>query len=88
MTKNSTVMVTIDPETFFHEHDVILTDYEALRRNGNVYIPVHWHRIVLDECQEVKVATNRIASLVRKKEKFDIVTCSYLIPIKFYYILA
>lgn len=49
---------------FLADNDVVLTDYENLRKNHIVYGRIHWHRIVLDECQEIKVATNKIASQV------------------------
>ena len=42
------------------EHDIVLTTYENLRKNQVVYKRIHWHRIVLDECQEVKIATNQV----------------------------
>jgi SNF2 family DNA or RNA helicase len=49
-------------EDFLFDHDVVLTNYEALRLCGSMYSRIKWHRIVLDECQEIKVATNAIAS--------------------------
>ena len=45
---------------FFNDHDETLTDYESLRKKA-MYSRTHWYRIVLDECQEIKVATNAIA---------------------------
>ena len=54
------------------DNDVVLTDYESLKRMRLLYNRIHWHRIVLDECQEVKVATNLIAHQVIKSE----VNCS------------
>ena len=59
-----TVTVNMAASDFFNDHDVILTDYESLRTNRNMYLQTHWYRIVLDECQEIKVATNAIASQV------------------------
>ena len=44
--------------------DVVLTSYEILReRHGyNVLCKHYWHRIVVDECQELKCSTSLIAS--------------------------
>ena len=62
---NCKISVEIDFESFLCDSDVVLTDYNNLTRNKSVFSSIHWHRIVLDECQEIKVATNKIASLVR-----------------------
>lgn len=64
MAKNMAITVAMNASIFLNDHDVILTDYETLRKDHLIYSRVHWHRIVLDECQEIKVATNRIASQV------------------------
>ena len=45
-----------------HDHDIVLTTYSALRKHANLYKGIHWHRIILDECQEVRVATNQLAT--------------------------
>lgn len=63
-TTNCKVDVEIDFESFLCDSDVVLTDYNNLTRNKSLFSSIHWHRIVLDECQEIKVATNKIASLV------------------------
>ena len=58
---------------YMHKMDVVLTSYESLQRNKkaahggvncNLYKRIQFHRIILDECQEIKVATNEIANLV------------------------
>ena len=46
-----------------HDHDVVITSYERLRRSPSQYKRISWHRIVLDECQEVRVGGTQIASL-------------------------
>ncbi|CAM9152561.1 unnamed protein product, partial [Ectocarpus fasciculatus] len=47
-----------------HDHDVVIATYGDLKSNRNpLFKTIHWHRIVLDECQEIKVATNQIASM-------------------------
>lgn len=63
-TTNCKIDVEIDFESFLCDSDVVLTDYNNLTRNKSLFSSIHWHRIVLDECQEIKVATNKIASLV------------------------
>ena len=45
-------------EDYIPEHDVVITTYDTLRRESSMFRRFHWHRIVLDECQEIKVATN------------------------------
>ena len=44
--------------------DVVLVSYEILRERYtyNNLCLYHWHRIVLDECQELKCSTSLIAS--------------------------
>jgi hypothetical protein len=42
--------------------DVILTSYDSLRKDLPQYKKLHWHRIVLDECQEIKQSTSAIAT--------------------------
>ena len=61
---NCKISVEVDFESILCDSDVVLTDYNNLTRNKSVLSSIHWHRIVLDECQEIKVATNKIASLV------------------------
>ena len=63
MSVNRTLTVNMAASDFFKNHDVILTDYESLRK-GAMYSRTHWYRIVLDECQEIKVATKAIAEQV------------------------
>jgi SNF2 family DNA or RNA helicase len=41
--------------------DMVFTTYDCLRLHGNRFKRLNWHRAVLDECQEVKVATTNIA---------------------------
>lgn len=56
-------------QDILHDHDVVLTNYEALSTQGaarpnsavSLIRKISWHRIVLDECQEIKVPTNQIA---------------------------
>ena len=44
--------------------DVVLTSYEILRERHCYYVlcKYNWHRIVVDECQELKCSTSLIAS--------------------------
>ncbi len=44
------------------DFDVILTSYDSLRKDISQYRKLHWHRIVLDECQEIKQSTSAIAT--------------------------
>ena len=45
--------------------DIVLTTYNGLKnkRFNKLFKNLIWHRIVLDECQEIKIATNDIAKL-------------------------
>jgi hypothetical protein len=47
------------------EVDIVLTTYNNLKMSKcvKVFQRIRWHRVVLDECQEVKIATNQIAKL-------------------------
>ena len=64
--------------------DVVLVSYEILReRHGyKILCQNHWHRIVLDECQELKCSTSLIASQCSNlKASYRFVVhlfCSYL----------
>ncbi|KAJ1430449.1 SNF2 family N-terminal domain-containing protein, partial [Ochromonadaceae sp. CCMP2298] len=59
-----------DMAAFLSDHDVVLTNYQFLQGGGpgggqtnmGPIKNIHWHRIVLDECQEIKVATSQIAA--------------------------
>ncbi len=44
-----------------YDHDVVLTNYDLLNRDSTNFRGVHWHRIVLDECQEIKSSTGKVA---------------------------
>jgi SNF2 family DNA or RNA helicase len=46
------------------DHDVVLTTYHSIATN-RFYAAVDWHRIVLDECQEIKKPSTTIAAQVR-----------------------
>ena len=59
----SVLQVELDAVELVTSHDIVLTTYESLKRSASVYKKFHWHRIVLDECQEVKMPTNQIAKL-------------------------
>ena len=56
------VIVYFAISDIIHDHDVVLTTYSALRKYANLYKSIHWHRVILDECQEVRVATNQLAT--------------------------
>jgi E3 ubiquitin-protein ligase SHPRH len=43
--------------------DVVLTTYEAVRSSGAMLKRLDWHRVVLDECQEIRTATTQVARL-------------------------
>ncbi|KAM3572300.1 hypothetical protein VYU27_005687 [Nannochloropsis oceanica] len=45
--------------------DVVLTTYDTLRnhRGGRWLRQLHWHRVILDECQEIRTSTSMIAKL-------------------------
>ena len=60
-----TVEVIIEIEDYISDADIVLTTYNCLRNGkmSKVFQSFQWHRIVLDECQEIKVATNQIAKL-------------------------
>jgi hypothetical protein len=45
-----------------HEHDVVITNYDTLQKSSIHFKRIHWHRIILDECQEIKVSTGKIAT--------------------------
>ena len=45
---------------------MVLTNYDSLNKDAALFRSVHWHRVVLDECQEVKSSTTKIASEVAK----------------------
>lgn len=53
-------------EEIVQQFDIVLTTYELIKLPGNQdrfsYKKYPWHRVVLDECQEIKVATNQIAA--------------------------
>jgi hypothetical protein len=54
-----------------HKFDIVLTTYSEIREargTQNLYMSHKWHRIVLDECQEIKIATNQIATLCANLE--------------------
>ncbi|CAM9847939.1 unnamed protein product, partial [Phaeothamnion confervicola] len=56
------VIVTYKLEGVLHEMDVILTTYDSLRCEGRLK-KINWHRVILDECQEIKTATTQVATL-------------------------
>ncbi len=64
----NTVEVHIDLEEALSDHDIVLTTYSNLKvsKMQSVFQSINWHRIVLDECQEIKVATNNIATMCAK----------------------
>lgn len=53
-----------DIEFNFGSFNVVLSTYEMLRERSfhNLLCKNHWHRIVLDECQELKCSTSLIAT--------------------------
>ncbi|KAG5182298.1 SNF2 family N-terminal domain-containing protein [Tribonema minus] len=48
---------------FMSTANVVITTYETLRMRGAVLKSMHWHRCVLDECQEVKAPTTAVAAM-------------------------
>jgi SNF2 family DNA or RNA helicase len=48
-------------EDVLKKFDVVITNYDAL--NNISFRKFHWHRIVLDECQEIKSSTTQVARL-------------------------
>ena len=56
------VDVMFDYEDLLWDHDIVLTTYESLKKHAQFYKKVIFHRIILDECQEIKVATTTLAS--------------------------
>jgi hypothetical protein len=56
----------IIPDEFVEKFDIVLTTYELIKLPGSQdrfsYKRYPWHRVVLDECQEIKLATNQIAA--------------------------
>ncbi|CAM9752136.1 unnamed protein product, partial [Laminaria digitata] len=48
---------------FIADNDVVLTTYELLRTKPSIFRKINFHRCVLDECQEIKVATTKIAKM-------------------------
>jgi SNF2 family DNA or RNA helicase len=60
-----TAEVYIDLEDVIPHHDIVLTTYSNLKVNKmhSLFQSIYWHRIVLDECQEIKIATNQIATM-------------------------
>ena len=57
------ILINLDIFDIITSHDIVLMTYEGLRLNAAILKKIHWHRIVLDECQEIKVSTNQIATL-------------------------
>ena len=55
------VEILFDYEDLIWDHDVILTTYESLKKYASFYKKILFHRIILDECQEIKVATTALA---------------------------
>jgi SNF2 family DNA or RNA helicase len=45
------------------EKNVVITTYDTLRQCSAVLKKIRWYRIVLDECQEIRTATSRIAQM-------------------------
>lgn len=45
--------------------DLVITTYDVLRNanGGPMLRHVHWHRVILDECQEIRTSTSAIARL-------------------------
>eukprot|EP01038_Epipyxis_sp_PR26KG_P011456 gene11456-15348_t len=68
------IHVEIDLNKLFQNADIILTGYDILRSNvrnmtsnvKNFLSRYKWHRVVLDECQEIKISTNLIAQACSK----------------------
>lgn len=67
----------MDFKSTLHDHDVVLTDYERLRAHSALFSGVHWHRIVLDECQEIKFANTKVRQLL----PCDIGHCCLVYPL-------
>ncbi len=44
---------------------VVVTSYDSLRRYRTDFRKIHWHRLFLDECQEIKRPTTMIAKSVQ-----------------------
>jgi SNF2 family DNA or RNA helicase len=53
--------VDLQIDDYLFDHDIVLTNYESLRKCPSLYKKINWHRVVLDECQEIKISTNKIA---------------------------
>jgi SNF2-related domain len=60
--------------------DMVFTTYDCLRLHGKHFKRLHWHRCVLDECQEIKVATTNIAQwvLLQVNKSYCLLTSVYL----------
>ena len=48
-------------DQYIFDNDVVLTNYDLLNKDSAFFRSIHWHRIVLDECQEIKISTGKIA---------------------------
>jgi hypothetical protein len=59
------------PLSDLHKFDIVLTSYSEIRESRgsqNIYQTHQWHRIILDECQEIKNTTNQVATLCANLE--------------------
>jgi len=62
--KLSCVAVFMQFDENIQDADIVLTTYKCLQRKDfKLFMKLQWHRIVLDECQEIKIATNDIAKM-------------------------
>lgn len=57
------VKISANIEETLIDYDVVLVTYEYLRIHRNIFNRIDWHRIVLDECQEIKIPTNGIGKM-------------------------
>ncbi|CAM9883563.1 unnamed protein product [Choristocarpus tenellus] len=48
------------------DNDVVLTTYEMLRNSSLLFRKVDFHRMVLDESQEIRTATSNIARMCQQ----------------------
>jgi SNF2 family DNA or RNA helicase len=55
------VKVKFTVRDLIHDNDVVITTYEWFRRHSAAYRRIHWHRVVLDECQQVKASSSDVA---------------------------
>ncbi len=48
---------------------IVLATYDTLRKDGGHMLKkLHWHRVVVDECQELRMGTSQVRFLGRRGE--------------------